>query len=225
MDNLPNCYRCGAQPCTCGDGITLYCGDCLKVMPECEGVASIVTDPVWPDCAVPLAGSDAAVHLFREFTKRIPVTVERVAVQLGCDIDPVLLASMRSQRLSFFRAAWLEYVRPRYKGRLLYTSDVAYLYGKPPASCPGQRVIPGRCMPTKAEPKTGNTHPCPRKLGHVRWIVKWWTEPHDTVLDPFAGSGTTLRAAKDLGRRAIGIEIEEKYCEIAANRLQQGVLF
>jgi len=67
-------------------------------------------------------------------------------------------------------------------------------------------------------------HPCPKPLSLLRWLVEQGSDPESLVLDPFMGSGTTLRAAKDLGRKAIGIEIEERYCEIAAKRLGQEVL-
>lgn len=70
----------------------------------------------------------------------------------------------------------------------------------------------------------GDNHPCPFPDELPKRCIFATTEPGDLVLDPFMGSGTTLRAAKDLGRKAIGIEIEERYCEIAAKRLAQEVL-
>ena len=68
-------------------------------------------------------------------------------------------------------------------------------------------------------------HPTQKPVSLMRWIIDKWTQPGDLILDPYMGSGPVLRAAKDCGRRAIGIECVEHYCEIAAKRLGQGVLW
>ena len=70
--------------------------------------------------------------------------------------------------------------------------------------------------------RTGNfSHPTEKPSGLIRILIE--SNEGETILDPFMGSGATLQAAKDIGRKAIGIEIEEKYCEIAAKRLMQEV--
>lgn len=65
------------------------------------------------------------------------------------------------------------------------------------------------------------SHPTEKPIALMAALVR---KTRGVVADPFAGSGTTLRAAKDEGRRAIGVELEERYCEIAARRLTQDVL-
>lgn len=66
-------------------------------------------------------------------------------------------------------------------------------------------------------------HPAQKPIELMRWVLGFM--PADAiVVDPFMGSGTTLRAAKDLGRQAIGIERDERYCGIAAQRLCQEVM-
>ena len=80
-----------------------------------------------------------------------------------------------------------------------------------------------RIQPEPRGPETGH-HPAPFPTTLADRCIRLSTWPGETVLDPFMGSGSTLRAAKDLGRKAIGIELSERYCEIAAKRMGQEVL-
>jgi site-specific DNA-methyltransferase (adenine-specific) len=76
---------------------------------------------------------------------------------------------------------------------------------------------------SREQQQQGKTHPVEFPIEIPTRCIAATSDVGSTVLDPFMGSGTTLRAAKDLGRKAIGIEIHEPYCEIAAKRLEQGV--
>ncbi len=67
-------------------------------------------------------------------------------------------------------------------------------------------------------------HPLPKPIALEKKLISRLSKPGDIVLDPFCGSGTTIVAAKSLGRKYIGIEIEEKYCHIAVERLRQTVM-
>ncbi len=62
-------------------------------------------------------------------------------------------------------------------------------------------------------------HPTPKPVELFERFIQWHSLPGETVLDPFMGAGTTLIAARNLKRKAIGIEIDERWCELAARRL------
>jgi len=96
-------------------------------------------------------------------------------------------------------------------------------YGKSPHGGTG---LPSQsCSWVLTEAPEQNGHPCPKPFVAWKRLVACGSVAGETIIDPFMGSGTTLRAAKDLGRKAIGIEIEERYCEIAAKRMAQEVMF
>ncbi len=101
----------------------------------------------------------------------------------------------------------------------------AYRAGKKWAAAPHE--MPHSSVLTCDNHRAGNGdkngHPTQMNPYLVSEPIRCSSDIGDLVLDPFAGSGTTLRAAKDLGRKAIGIEIEERYCEIAARRCSQEV--
>lgn len=82
---------------------------------------------------------------------------------------------------------------------------------------------PPKSFTESRNPEGIREHPTQKPQSLIQWCIGIAGDVQ-MILDPFMGSGTTLRAAKNLGRKAIGIEIEEKYCEIAAKRMAQEVL-
>jgi len=221
-------------------GITIYHGDCRQVLLELGPIETVITDPVWPNTIVDLIGKEDPAGLFAGMCLSLP-RAERLVVQLGCDSDPRFLSSIPSI-WPFLRYCRLDYTVPHYKGRLLYTGDIAYAFGVPPAYIPGRQLMSGglsssvsdrqnnrgtgprktRRRTMQHDPEDNLVHPTPRRLEHVRWLVAQFSD--DMVLDPFMGSGTTAVAAKYLNRKFIGIEIVEEYCEVAAKRLSQSVM-
>ncbi len=98
-------------------------------------------------------------------------------------------------------------------------SQPIFYYGLDPRS--GKTISKCSFMNTIAPEANG--HPCPKPYHVWTLLLAKGSLNGETVLDPFMGSGTTLVAAKNLGRKAIGIEISREYCDIAIRRLQQEV--
>jgi hypothetical protein len=207
------------------DGIVIYHGDCREVLPSLGPVEAVVTDPPWP---VPvgsemMVGNDNAGELLATVAKWSATQAQRLVVHVSVATDPRWLSNVPAT-LPFLCVRWLDYARPAYHGRLL-SADAAYIFGSYPPASRGH-ILPGRTMAVDPTDKRGREigdHPSPRKLEHASWLIRWYGG--ETNLDPLCGSGTTLLAAKNAGRRAIGIEIEERYCEIAAKRLAQRSMF
>lgn len=195
---------------------TLYLGDCLEVLPALKRVDCVITDPPWPSMPEGMFDGVKPEELFVRVAPLIDAAAERIAVCMSALDNPSMLAAIRKP---FFRICWMDYARPSYIGRILAGAEVAYLYGSPPRSRPGLRVIPG-ILP-RAQPTPKNGHPCPRNTEHMDWLVGRWAEINGTVLDPFMGSGTTGVAAMNQSRPFLGIEIEPKYFDIACERIDQ----
>lgn len=203
---------------------TLYLGDCRGVMPAIGHVDAVVTDPVWPNCpAGLLVGSDNPAALWRSFWLAFvnrqcgeQDQFKRAVVVMRHDSDPRFLEGVP---LPFARTVLLPYVIPSYIGRYLGGDELAYCFGDPIPSRKGQSLIPGRAPAVQPVGRPPNGHPCSRAQVHSDFLVRWWSEPDEVVFDPFMGSGTTGVSAAKLGRRFIGIEIEERYFEIACSRI------
>lgn len=294
---LPNCYRCGKQPCTCADGCTLYCGDCLEVLralPD-DSVDLVFGSPPYEVARTygidfSLKGQDWVdwmVERWVEFGRvcrgLVAMVVEGQTRKFRWSATPILLmadlhrAGVRLRKPPIFHRVGIpgsggpdwwrndyEFVVCASKGRLSWSDNTAtgwkckyktggaFSYrtqdgprineskhnkgsladakngnrrkGRPKITNPGNVI---RCKVGKGHMGNDLAHEneaaFPESL--VLPFILCFCPPSGIVLDPFSGSGTTLAVAAKAGRKAIGIELRESQCEIAARRLEQGVLF
>lgn len=205
------------------DSVTLYHGDCLKIT-EWLTADVMVTDPPYGmghlsgwdsptrsiaadqdtsarDLALSMWGSRPAA-IFGTWKEPRPVETRHLVIWdksagTGSGMGDLDAAWGNSHEEIYFLGHWPRGKHARHPS-VIRTGD-------------GMRSLSGI---------TG--HPTPKPLGLMSALLQ--RAPSGTIADPFSGSGSTLVAAKALGRKAIGVELEERYCEIAARRLAQDVL-
>ena len=181
--------------------VTIYHGDCREILPSLGPVALVVSDPPYP-------GYDKGWD------------VPDVAAILASIEAPVKIVFWPVLTPSPLLDLTAEHVWHKPNGQSRYHYERVLVSG----SAPGAKVYrEAAILPNYLQYAAECVdHPTQKPLKLLRRIIA--EHKGSPVLDPFMGSGTTLRAAKDLGRRAIGIEIEERYCEIAVRRCSQEVL-
>ena len=201
---------------------SIILGDCLDIMKYIPDgtIDTVITDPVWPDNSLQEFSDMNPEELFIKMINSLPKDVKRIAVILNCDSDPRFLRDIPKE-FKFFRVQWLRYSFPGHKGRLLNSGNVAYLFGEPPKPIKGKMLVSGESTAHALKSKEKIDHPCPRRLEHIKFVVNQWSNPEDTILDPFAGSGTTAIACHDLKRNFICIEKESEYHRAALKRYEE----
>jgi DNA modification methylase len=195
------------------DGITIYHGDCREILRDyailqynnenhkyLSKVDLILTDPPYPDYHAELYQYTEGMLNCLSYYNCLQKIFWTSKVTFPLDYTAIHIWDKKTGVSSEYERIFERYGQYNYKVYRFYLINS-----------------------TVAASFTGDTftgHPSQKPIKLIKTLIN----DAQTILDPFMGSGTTLVAAKQLGRKAIGIEIEEKYCEIAVKRLGQGIL-
>lgn len=210
--------------------VRLYHGDCRDVLPQLPAVDLVLTDPPYGISYVSNMSAGQGT---------VPITNDgaRLSLRLYRSVLPLIRADhlLWFTRWDAWPDVWVELgQRFPMRGMLIWdkgSPGMGDLHHWGPsyemiASAGAGRIVgarDGSILRYAGVPSRDRLHPTEKPVALLSYLIQKLDA--DTVLDPFAGSGSTLVAAKTLGRRAIGVEIEERYCEIAARRLAQDTLF
>lgn len=206
-------------------GITIFHGDCREILPQLPKVDLVLTDPPYNAKNI---GPNKRVY--EGSVMQLP---EKEYAKFCADWFG---ASQNSMRIVFTPGIANTHFYPQPKWQICWHKPAScsfnrmggfnawepvFVYGETKHVRLGQDYILANTMNFTKGAEKG--HPCPKPIGLWNHLTSKFSREGGIICDPFLGSGTTLWCAKDLGIPAIGIEIEEKYCEIAVKRLSQEV--
>lgn len=208
--------------------VTLWHGDCRDVLPTLAPVDVVVTDPPygigWRRAADPRRGSKAHAGIANDES----TSTRDEVLELLADTPAVVFGSFYAPFPARLRQVL---VWPKAADAGVVGATTGFRRDAEPVFLvgpwPTRRVAWSSVLPTGARSAHAEAaatgHPHTKPVAVMRTLIERC--PGGIVLDPFAGSGSTLLAARELGRRAIGVEIDEGYCRAAAKRLAAGQLF
>jgi DNA modification methylase len=220
------------------DAVTLYHGDCREVLQDVgDTFDCVVTDPPYSSGGFQESGKSAGSIGTRagdtialdNLSTRGYERLMREVLRYCNQADEIYLFTDWRMWINTFDA--LEAGGWRVRNMLVWdkmqmgmglpwrNQHELIAYGK---RIPAQMIDGKRGNVLQARRSGNANHPTEKPLGLLSQIIS--NTRAALICDPFAGSGTTLVAAKALGRHALGVEVDEKYCEVIANRLAQGVL-
>jgi site-specific DNA-methyltransferase (adenine-specific) len=206
-------------------GITIYHGDCREILPSLSSVDLVLTDPPYAIGAEYASYKDTEEHLVNLIADVFPLLLKAASVVA---LTPGI-ANVHRWPAPRWILAWVQINAQNSTGYWGFNEwQPVLVYGTDPFLSRGlgrrPDVVKTIASPNGLSRWARDNHPCPKPLPSWKKVLAR-VSPSDTdrVIDPMMGSGTTLDACKQMGRQAIGIEIEERYCEIAAKRLSQEV--
>jgi len=205
------------------DLVTLYHGDCLEVTEWTEADV-LVTDPPYGVAWKSGTMSNAIIPTQDKVANDETPVVRDAALNLWDKKPALVFGAWRIPRPENTRMRLIWYKRaniPGMRSNAWFSADEEiYVLGSGFQGKPTQNVLVTDDRRDGAYGEVARLgHPTPKPVGLLERLIEKC--PEGVIADPFAGVGSTLIAARNLGRRAIGVEMEEKYCETIASRLQQ----
>ena len=235
------------------DGITIYHGDCREILPHVGTVDAVVTDPPYGDTSLEWDARVSgwaqlvacrqlwcfgSLRMFLATIGDFESAGWRYAQEIvwekhnGSSFHSDRFKRVHELAVHFYRGDWASLYRevpttPDATARTMRRKQGPPHTGRIESGSYESHDGGPRLMRSVLAVRSCHgyaVHPTQKPVGILHPLIEFSVPVSGIVLDPFAGSGSTLVAAREAGRRAIGIEVQERYCEIAAKRLAQGVL-